>query len=104
MMFLEVLLPGKNTVDVGAATLLMVVFLGSEARWVTLTGMAVAYSMLPVFKVTVSSLLPPVFISSKMLEMESPMHLASWITTLPTSGSSCKTVSLEGSKFKPWMF
>ena len=42
--------------DVGAATRLMVVFLGSEGRGVTATGMAVAYSMLPVFNVTVSSL------------------------------------------------
>ena len=56
MIFLDVLFPGKNTVDVGAATLLMVVFFGSEGRGVTATGMAVAYSILPVFKVTVSSL------------------------------------------------
>ena len=56
MIFLDVLFPGKNTVDVGAATRLMVVFLGSEGRGVTATGMAVAYSMLPVFNVTVSSL------------------------------------------------
>ena len=32
------------------------VFLGSEGIGVTATGMAVAYSMLPVFNVTVSSL------------------------------------------------
>ena len=55
IMFLEVLLPGKKTVEVGAATLLMVVFLGSEAKDWTATGMAVAYSIPPVFNVTVSS-------------------------------------------------
>ena len=41
--------------EVGAATRFIVVFLGSEGRGVTATGMAVAYSMLPVFNVTVSS-------------------------------------------------
>ena len=38
---------GKNTVEAGAATLLMVVFLGSEAKEVTATGIAVAYSAMP---------------------------------------------------------
>ena len=75
MMLREVLFPGKNTVEVGAATLLMVVFLGSEGSGVTATGIAVAYSILPVLSVTVSSF--PVFISSRMLEMGSPMGLAS---------------------------
>ena len=55
-MFLEVLFPGKNTVDAGAATRLIVVFFGSEARGVTATGMAVAYSIPPWGKVIVSSL------------------------------------------------
>ena len=38
---------GKNTVEAGAATLLIVVFFGSEAKEDTATGMAVVYSAIP---------------------------------------------------------
>ncbi len=105
MMFREALLPpGSITVEAGAATLLIVVFFGSEAREVTATGIAVAYSIVP---------LPPAdnpdpsapsvdFISSRMEEMLSaPIGLVSWMTTLPTSGSSCRTVSFDGSTVSP---
>ena len=65
MMFLDLLF-GRMTVDAGAATRLMVVFLGSLASELTATGMAVATSM--------PEPGPPVpsgsdFISSKMFAM-----------------------------------
>ena len=88
MIFLEPLLPGKKTVEAGAATRLIVVFLGSDAKGVTATGIAVAYSMLPCGSVMVSSF--PVFISSKMLVIESfAKGLASWITTFPARMKGC---------------
>ena len=86
---------GKNTVEAGAATLLMVVFLGSEANEVTATGMAVAYSAIP----SADTLMLPAsscFIPSKISLMESvPTGLGSCMTTFPTSGNSCTTVNLE---------
>jgi hypothetical protein len=44
MMFLDLLL-GRMTVDAGAATRLMVVFLGSVPKELTATGMPVVTSM-----------------------------------------------------------
>ena len=78
------------------------VFFGSPSSVVTATGMAVASSRGPAAPVALLSSSAD-FISSRMLEMESLVSLleASWMTTLPTSGSSCTTVSLVGSMLRP---
>ena len=46
------------TVDAGAATFLIVIFLGSEAREETATGIAVAYSIPPAAETVVNWLNP----------------------------------------------
>ena len=61
---------GKNTVEAGAATLLIVVFLGSEAKEDTATGMAVVYSAIP-SALTLTFPSGSCFIPSKISLMES---------------------------------